>query len=57
MSVLKLPKDVVADPRHDAVVQLLAENAGLLWENGRSYVSDQVSEATTYMPGEIIKEK
>lgn len=39
MSVLKLPKDVVADPRHDAVVQLLAENAGLLWENGRHRVA------------------
>lgn len=39
MSVLKLPKDVVADPRHDAVVQLLAENAALLWENGRHHVA------------------
>jgi len=39
MSVLKLPKDVVADPRHDAVVRLLAENAGLLWENGRNRVA------------------
>jgi hypothetical protein len=39
MSVLKLPKDVVADPRHDAVVQLLAEHAGLLWEHGRNRVA------------------
>ncbi len=38
MSVLKLPKDVVADPRHDAVVQLLAQNTALLWENGRHRV-------------------
>jgi hypothetical protein len=40
MSVLKLPKDVVADPRHDAVVQLLAENTGLLWESGRHRVAN-----------------
>jgi hypothetical protein len=39
MSVLKLPKDVVADPRHDAVVQLLAANARLLWENSRNRVA------------------
>jgi len=39
MSALKLPKDVVADPRHDAVVQLLAQNAGLLWEKGRHRVA------------------
>ncbi len=39
MSALKLPKDVVADPRHDAVVQLLAKNVGLLWENGRHRVA------------------
>jgi hypothetical protein len=39
MSALKLPKDVVADPRHDAVVQLLAANTGLLWENGRHRVA------------------
>lgn len=38
MSVLKLPKDVVADPRHDAVVQLLAQNTSLLWENGHHRV-------------------
>jgi hypothetical protein len=37
--VLKLPKDVVADPRHDAVVALLTANAGLLWESGRNAVA------------------
>jgi hypothetical protein len=37
--VLKLPKDVVADPRHDAVVNLLATRAGLLWEGGRNPVA------------------
>jgi hypothetical protein len=35
MSALKLPKDVVADPRHDALVRLLETRAGLLWERGR----------------------
>ncbi len=39
MSVLKLPKDVVADPRHDAVVKLLTTHAGLLWESGRHRVA------------------
>jgi hypothetical protein len=34
--VLKLPKDVVADPRHDAVVALLTAHARPLWESGRS---------------------
>lgn len=38
MSNIKLPKDVVADPRHDAVVALLAKNAELLWERGRTPV-------------------
>lgn len=37
--VLKLPKDIVADPRHDAVVNLLATHAGLLWEGGRNPVA------------------
>lgn len=37
--VLKLPKDVVADPRHDAVVALLTKHAGLLWEEGRHQVA------------------
>lgn len=36
---LKLPKDVVADPRHDAVVNLLVTRAGLLWEGGRNSVA------------------
>jgi hypothetical protein len=36
--VLKLPKGVVADPRHEAVLKLLAEHAGLLWEGGRNRV-------------------
>lgn len=37
--MLKLPKDVVADPRHDAVTQLLTTHAGLLWEGGRHEVA------------------
>lgn len=36
---LKLPKDVVADPRHDAVVHLLTTHAGVLWEGGRNQVA------------------
>lgn len=36
--MLKLPKDVVADPRHDRVLELLAAHAGLLWEGGRCQV-------------------
>ncbi len=39
VSVLKLPKDVVADPRHDAVVNLLTSHAGALWESGRNQVA------------------
>lgn len=39
MSALKLPKDVVADPRHDAVSSLLATHAGLLWDGGRNRVA------------------
>jgi hypothetical protein len=39
VSVLKLPKDVVADPRHDAVVDLLTRHAGVLWESGRNQVA------------------
>jgi hypothetical protein len=35
VSLLKLPKDVVADPRHDAVASLLASHARPLWEGGR----------------------
>ena len=33
--MLKLPKDVVADPRHDEVVRLLTTGAAPLWEGGR----------------------
>ncbi|APR86968.1 hypothetical protein A7982_12317 [Minicystis rosea] len=39
MSALKLPKDVVADPRHDAVTTLLTTHADLLWEGGRHRVA------------------
>lgn len=39
MSALKLPKDVVADPRHDALVRLLEARAGLLWERSRHQVA------------------
>jgi hypothetical protein len=34
--MLKLPKDVAADPRHDAVASLLATSARPLWEGGRN---------------------
>ena len=37
--VLKLPKDLAADPRHDAVSNLLAARSGLLWEGGRNQVA------------------
>ena len=37
--MLKLPKDLVADPRHDAVFALLTNHAGLLWESGRNQVA------------------
>ena len=33
--MLKLPKDVVADPRHEEVVRLLTTGATPLWEGGR----------------------
>jgi hypothetical protein len=39
MSAIKLPKDVVSDPRHDALSTLLATHAGLLWEGGRTQVA------------------
>lgn len=39
MSALKLPKDVLADPRHDALERLLATHANLLWEGGRHPVA------------------
>lgn len=34
--MLKLPKDVVADPRHDAVSKLLAAHARPLWEGAKN---------------------
>src|SRR4051812_28163530 len=34
MLTLKLPKDVAADPRHDAVLSLLSTNTRRLWEGG-----------------------
>lgn len=37
--MLKLPKDVVADPRHEAVQTLLAAHGSLLWEQGRHQVA------------------
>jgi hypothetical protein len=39
VSLLKLPKDVVSDPRHDAVASLLTAHAGPLWEGGRIEVA------------------
>lgn len=48
--MLKLPKDVVADPRHDAVLNLLAAHAGLLWEGGKNQV------ATLPMTGALVVE-
>lgn len=39
MPLLKLPKDLAADPRHDAVSNLLTAHAGLLWEGGRNQVA------------------
>ncbi len=37
--MLKLPKDVVADPRHEALLSLLASHAGVLWEGGKNQVA------------------
>lgn len=37
--MLKLPKDVVDDQRHDAVASLLTTNAIPLWEEGRTPVA------------------
>jgi hypothetical protein len=37
--VLKLPKDVVSDPRHDAVLHLLTTHAGSLWAGGHNQVA------------------
>lgn len=39
MSLLKLPKDVVADPRHDAVLSVLTTNTSVLWEKGTNPVA------------------
>lgn len=39
MFALKLPKDLVADPRHDAVSSLLATHTSLLWEGSRNQVA------------------
>jgi len=38
MLTLKLPKDVVADSRHDAVRNLLTTNTRPLWEDGSVHV-------------------
>ena len=37
--MLKLPKDVVADPRHDLVLALLTSDTRLLWEKGANEVA------------------
>jgi len=37
--LLKLPKDLASDPRHDEVAELLARDTSLLWESGRSAVA------------------
>ena len=37
--VLKLPKDLAADQRHDAVLNILTAHAGLLWASGRNQVA------------------
>lgn len=34
-SPIDLPKDVIADPRHEALSKLLGTTSGLLWEKGR----------------------
>src|SRR4051812_14745937 len=39
VNVLKLPKDVVADPRHDEVVNLLTTHASPLWASGRHQIA------------------
>lgn len=46
LSQLKLPKDVVADPRHDEVVNRLTWHPSALWEGGRYEVATlQMTEA------------
>jgi hypothetical protein len=37
--VLKLPKDVLSDPRHDELATLLSANEAPLWDGGRSPVA------------------
>lgn len=37
--MLKLPKDLLDDPRHDDVASLLATDTAPLWENGRHPVA------------------
>ena len=37
--MLKLPKDLLADPRHDAVTRLLDANLAPLWEGGRHAIA------------------
>lgn len=37
--LLKLPKDLTLDPRHDEVSNLLTTNTALLWEGGRNEVA------------------
>ncbi len=39
VSQLKLPKDVLADPRHEEVVSLLTRHVTALWEGGRHEVA------------------
>ena len=39
ISQLKLPKDVLADPRHDEVVKLLARHVTALWEGSRNEIA------------------
>lgn len=48
--MLKLPKDVVSDPRHHALATLLSTNAAPLWEGGRNHV------ATLAMPQALAVE-
>jgi hypothetical protein len=43
VSLLNLPKDVVSDPRHDAVSALLEAHAKPLWEGGRIHAADVAS--------------
>ncbi|OFZ22869.1 MAG: hypothetical protein A2X94_17595 [Bdellovibrionales bacterium GWB1_55_8] len=40
MPPVKLPKDVVSDPRHDAVIDALSRKTTRLWTNGGNEVTD-----------------